>query len=604
STNPEAARIAGQTFAAGTVVACDLTGNTAINSTDAITFAIDPSTNLTGDSLHGSASVALAAGLASLTSTSVSIYLSGTYGLVAYNDSTGATSPPSTPVTVSPAPFSTLKWTLISTWPDGSNVIPAVKAQIADVYGNVRTACPAGSATLGLGVDPGGTLFGTLTTGNTNCTYIWSAVGIDVAATTPGFRLSATTADLFCAGDTATCTSMSPSFTVAAAPGISLQHAIDLVDMPITSAAGTTSAQMTRTKFSPSDYGGTATYTFELVGTYTLPSGSAIYSLRDAAGTVVASTGFVANTLQKTRISAVVTFAGEPGDLRVWIPGTTPAGAATLYSAKLIVKQSGALETKISVPLTNASEASSTQSNIVTSPVDSTGSSFYAQGDPNNYSYWEYNSAMWDRIPAGGVEFEALAGSTIGGNISVTLWDATDGVVVPGTDLLFGGTVPRVNSVKFDPSLLVDGHYYETRIKARSGTARLYSAKLKISAVDLNRYTAYWRVGRYQSTTGALVSEQSRTGFDFSFSPLATAEFECTGYSPTAGQTANLVEFSLTDSGGTALVVPSSPLAFGATKSIRRSPSLTLNAGLIRYGSSISGSGLLHANSCLLRISK
>ncbi|MCC7405707.1 MAG: hypothetical protein IT288_15010, partial [Bdellovibrionales bacterium] len=610
--DPETARTAGQVFTTGGVVACDAVGNTATNSTDTIVFDIDDANNPTGDTLHGTVSTTLSSGVANLSSVSASIYLVGTgYKLLATDSQTSATtSTASGSVDVSAATWTQMVFTqLPTTWPDNVNAVPSVKAQVGDAYGNLRTSGCSGAATLSLASNPGGTLNGTLSGSRSGCTYTWADVRIDVASTLSGFTLSAITANSLCNSGSSTCTGTSASFSVTTSAGVDLEHAIELLDVPVYSRTNATTTNMSRIGSYPGSYAGTVTYNWEAVATNTHASNSYSLYLRGNDNVDYATITVPANTTAKTRFNT--SFTAPPSSvtsLRIRFQATAVNGNVTAWSSRMVLNQTNAFATKLYVPLMNSLDSTSIVANSTTAPIDSTTSTTATQGDSNYYALWEYDSSLFDQIPTSGVQLQVLISSDGTGTAYASLWDKTDNVQIGSETSITSATI-SMKTLTYDPSQLTTGHDYEVRIRSSVGTspARIWKAGLWITLYNLTKFATYWRVSPFMTSTDATyISENARTRVDTAEFSSPVATFECSGASPTGSQTIDLVHFGTSDSGtGSPTVITSSALTMSTTKDIMRSASLTLPSGYNQYLARINGSsGTSNINMCRLIISK
>jgi hypothetical protein len=618
ATNPNTTRTAGQTFTSGGIVACDAVGNTATNSTDSITFEIDDANNPTGDDLHGTTSANLSSGVATLASTTSSIYLaSGTaYKLVATDDVTGATTATASGgVTVSAAAWTTMVFVnLTPTWPKNVNVIPPVQAQVGDAYGNLRTSGCSGNATLSLSTNPGGagTFSGTTSVSQTGCIYTWSAVKIDVASTTSGFKLTAATANNLCNSSTTTCSGQSSAFSVSTAPGLNLVHAFDLADIAVgcRSGTGNQTAAFTYVPFDPNWFSGTVTYTLEFVASNSDGAARSVRLANSAGGTADVAAISVANGTSLTRFTGAITPTAGITSYRLNLDRCTTANALKVHSARIIVTQASnnAYATAVHVPLISALNTSVQTANLATSPADSTTSTTATQGAPEVYQIWHYDASRFNALASSGalMFYADFNSSSTSGTAYVELFDKTDDVLVTGTTLTRAATTATlVKTGWLDSSVLVDGHDYEVRIRISNSAyaARIHKAGLLLKIESMSKFATYWRVAPYISSVATGLNDYQRTNFDKANFSSPSVSFDCSGYNSASGLSVQLASLGNTNSGGTVSGVGGSSLTFTGTKGRQSATGLTLPAGAQSYGVNFTGSpGSLKLSGCYLII--
>jgi hypothetical protein len=625
-TMPNSSRLAGQNFDAGGVIACDSFGNTATNSTNVVEFSIvdtDINPNPTNDYIHGVDSGQLVNGVLTFSMISASIYKAASnYYLIATDLATGVQSPMSSVIAISPNTWTRLQFlTVASTWPNGVNVVPEVIAQVADDYGNLRTSGCSGNATISLAANPGGagTLDGTVTVGQLNCVYKWTAVRVSVAATTSGFQLSAQTDTAICNGNTTTCmgTNEEP-FTVTTDPGLNLVHAFDLTDTAIGCIAkngnGAQVVPFTVTPFNPSWFSGTTTYQLEVVVSNDTTSSNRAITLSNSSGTTGDALSIaIGSSVQRMRYVSTLTPTSGITDyrLRMSVCGSNTANVFRVHSARVLVTQSNnnAYATTLHIPLIQAPVAQVESANTTANPVDSTTSTVATQGTPANHSIWEYDSTLFNRItPSSGVKFYAiLSSATAAGTAYAELWNKTTNSLVSGTTVTASGkTTPSLVETPWLPaSTLTTGHDYEVRIRTNSpeAAAKIHKAGLLLKVESMTKYATYWRVSPTISATTTATYDQLRTNFDQArFSP-STVSFECTGSSN--GPTVDLVSFGNTNSLGTATAVSGSTISLPSSKDLLRTTGLTLPTGANSYGVRTNAtSGTVDVSGCRIVIAK
>lgn len=185
-------------------------------------------------------------------------------------------------------------------------------------------------------------------------------------------------------------------------------------------------------------------------------------------------------------------------------------------------------------------------------------------------------------------EISAIMNNTGGGTTYLTLWNRTDNVQVTGAEISTSNSYPTLvrGSFEIGATGFSDLKDYEFRLKASSGTANVWSAKLFIRLKNLTKAMTYNRVSKfgYAALSSAAATTANRflyTAADYS-SPVAA--WEITGVEDTNGtNNFSLYNVTTTDSGTTGTSVAGTGVDVNTTTKTRQRVSSVSLVNTNRY---------------------
>lgn len=292
-----------------------------------------------------------------------------------------------------------------------------------------------------------------------------------------------------------------------------------------------------------SSTGGTKSWFFEATCTNSDTAARSFSLIKQGSGATFASVSIPAGTTSPTRVRAA--FSATPGaaDDGVYTlkSAAVTSGNLTCNSARVLVRQTRATQTKIYVPLisgpmdTSVAGLSSV-SNVVTSGASTyngtvdgntasarfmapiTTSTTPGQGtgsQPDVFSVWKKVSGVWNNgsthvqlVPVFDLEVNA-ANTTLSQGAKVGLYYGSTGLGVQSLGTAntnsflyttFGGVQIQNSSIPADTALTV-------KVAAASGTSAgtpvIYKAGLWVHLTALTSAEVYYQVGRYTGTVAA-----------------------------------------------------------------------------------------------------
>jgi hypothetical protein len=284
--------------------------------------------------------------------------------------------------------------------------------------------------------------------------------------------------------------------------------------------------------------------------------------------------------MQRFRVSFTPTTGADT--YRIRMPAAT---ASTLYvhSARIIVEQTAATDTKIYIPLVS-SDVSLDNGGDFSAAAVSTTTLAYAS-DSSSMSWWTRNDAAYDAIATSNAwTFEVVGSIGNGADTgTVTLFNRT--TTQPVSVLTFtGSTSVTLSSNTFSSTQLnfTNGQTYDVRYLTSNAASpvRVYKAGLWLKLKYLRSAEILFRVGaRFSTTTAAAVDLlDNRTMWESTKWSNPTTYFQ-TVATNTMSSTA-LYTDGVNDSGTSSLsFIAGSSLAHGASQSIQRSAAVTLTDG-------------------------
>jgi hypothetical protein len=302
--------------------------------------------------------------------------------------------------------------------------------------------------------------------------------------------------------------------------GINLEVPIDMIGKALSSGTAMMTFSRTRTSLDTTAYiAETNEYFFEVIATNTNTTNSYQVSLyNNATLLAVGSTITIpANTTTPRRFRVQFTPTAGANDYRIRLAATAIANQLTVYSAKMIVKQTAAVATRLYIPLvghTNTGAINTDANDDATAIVTSvgTGSPTPNQGLPTNRSdyfyHWERNDSYFDRYHGATPWTLETVSSTNANNqaITVTLFNKTTNTAVAGASTANSKTTLDMLQTNFATSAtnFTNGHKFEVRINT-TGTqtqrlVRLHKAGLWVNLKYLKKAEVVRRIAMHEAT--------------------------------------------------------------------------------------------------------
>lgn len=352
-----------------------------------------------------------------------------------------------------------------------------------------------------------------------------------------------------------------PSAAVSGEPRLNLVVPIEMFDAPVTSpTSGPAPLARTRTYLNPADYtGSVVTYYLEYVASNT--NTSADYNVWVYEnGSLGATHSVPRGTMTPRRF--VHTFSPSTGNAagnyyELKVQNTAVAGQLTIYSARILVQQTGAIKTKVYIPLSSVSSDSmggaidtgtsvaasyvraTTLSNLPGFPVWKKDSGAYNLSTDTSASNWTFDVTLLGDSTAG-TTYASLFNREANSNVSASQ------VSYP----LAANEVKRVtaaipnNAAGFADSSDNTGAGYEVRAKSSvTGVdAIILKAGIWVTIDDVSKAQVVYRVGKkiaYTTGTnpGYANDQTSRTQMSLANFSNPKVYFEVSGKIGAAGVT-------------------------------------------------------------------
>lgn len=249
----------------------------------------------------------------------------------------------------------------------------------------------------------------------------------------------------------------------------------------------------TRTSLNTGDYDGIITYSFEVIATNT-DTATRNVSLVDSNGVQVASIGVPAGTSNPTRLRTFFAPTVGSQNYRVQTDGSSAANLLSAFDARILVKQVGATQSKLYVPLISQYDSVASNSDNSAGALDSTvQGGVYGQHDVHFYSMWKKNDSAFVQLAgANPFTFEAVISTSVAGSTTgyVSLFNASTNAQVSATELSTTAAAPTLVSVSFSDlaANFTDLKNMEVRIRNDSGftdNAYIYRSGLWIKLANL-----------------------------------------------------------------------------------------------------------------------
>jgi hypothetical protein len=298
--------------------------------------------------------------------------------------------------------------------------------------------------------------------------------------------------------------------------GINIMVPIEMIDRGLASSTSSIIFNRSLTTLNPADYVSESnTYYFEVVAENINPSVSYTVQLVDSNNNVISdSTITVPQASAPRRLRRIWTPNSTDDTYRIQLSATASSSQLRVHSAKILVAQQKAVETKIYFPLAGGDVTGDTNVDTSASITSTTGTSF---GQPNNtnFYHWVRNDSAYDAIAADNpwtLETVMSTSSTLG-TASAALFDKGNNAQISGASLSVTGTTAMVlSSVSFpsNASGFNDSDTLELRIRSNSAsyTARLFKAGLWLKLKYLKKLELFQRLSnRRSSTVGATIPD-------------------------------------------------------------------------------------------------
>jgi len=367
---------------------------------------------------------------------------------------------------------------------------------------------------------------------------------------------------------------------------------IEMLEYGIASATtGPTTFLRTQVILNPSDYDG-ATYYFEANAfnsnsstDYTLQlmyyNGSSWTAVTNG-GLSLTHTGN--STVYRRRTGVAWTPQAGATQYAVQLPATASANQVKVYSARIIIVQSGATKTRIQIPLISYTYSTTSNSDAIgTVRADSRAATSYSEGTTTYSSWFQYVAANWSTLSgASAASFEAvIASSSTSYTATAAMFDTANYNTPIGALSGTTATTWTVQNTDFNPSSLSDGHFYRYGIKesSASGTCDIARAALYLRITSAALCEVWARVAKEESGTAAIeVLQQLWYNQQSSYSTLATTYLQAKGISNNNSVNIQLNDQGTNDYGGaTSEVTPG--LNFNSASEVCSRTAVTLTDG-------------------------
>lgn len=367
-------------------------------------------------------------------------------------------------------------------------------------------------------------------------------------------------------------------------PGMNIMVPIELMDRGLASA--TTAAIFNRTIYPlvTTDYVATSnTYYFEIMATNTNATIDYSVDLLGNGNALLGSVTVPKSTTVATRFrSLAIPMPAGANSLKIRMNASAVASQVTVQTAKLLIKQVGATETKLWLPLTAFDQTGSVatvlapifQSTVVTPAANAT----YAMK-------WNRQDSKYVELDSSAYKFEALMATNNAANTAtVSLHNTTDNVAVAGSTINVLGTTYQWGSAALtDSASFLNNKSYELRLKVdvAARIAYVFKAGISIKLTNLSKAEILNRLYlRRAGTTSALLTGGRIKWEESDYAHPKT--YVDTYGSVTVGGSASreLDDLGTSDSAtATPLVVADSVILAEEAISLKRSPELFLTDG-------------------------
>lgn len=369
---------------------------------------------------------------------------------------------------------------------------------------------------------------------------------------------------------------------------MNIQVPVELVDQSLSSADVPTTFERTLTTLDTSHYDGTVVYEFEIVAT-NQDTFSRNIELVNASGAVVATIIVPSATTDRTRLRSVFTPTAGPNRYRVRVAGTTSSGLLEVATGRILITQTAASKTAIYVPL--LSSAAGAYIGDESGPVSLTTATTYQPLMHANI-YRRQAAKYAQLISQNPWLLETLvsaSGTAVG---AVALYNTNLAAHVDDTESIFAGTGVQMSLAPFQEGVTgfsSSNENQEFQVSIRcldncdDGQVQLYKAGLWVRLENLDKAQVIFRTSLGATPPGSTNYDHQRTLFNLSLFSNPVSYFQATATILAGMDTGSIFlnTNGANDSGLTGLlpVVNSTLSVTSNTKSLLRSPAITLNSG-------------------------
>lgn len=290
----------------------------------------------------------------------------------------------------------------------------------------------------------------------------------------------------------------------------------------------------TYTQLDAADFDGSPSFYFEVVAKNANTSTNYDVTLRDVTNAAdKASLPVTKNTggnIARYRSSAFSPAAGA-NVYAVSLPQTASTSQLYVYSARLIVVQSGATKTVVDFPLARKGEADASTGNTNAVCIDRTSGTTYGQPTTARFARFLKTAANWATVSGCALD-AVVASNSAAATGYVGLCDVDNGnALVTGAQISSAGTSVAHAYQTFSWADMTDGHQFEAFVKSDNASYYGYisRASLRIFLSDLQKGELFDAVGMYWSGTAATAQYGCRHLMELGSISGAHAYYENTG---------------------------------------------------------------------------
>ena len=279
---------------------------------------------------------------------------------------------------------------------------------------------------------------------------------------------------------------------------MNLQVPIELTDQTMASAMTTNYAfERSQTYLDPNAYNGTITMDLEVVA-QNADSQAHLVSLVDSFGVSQGSVSIPPNLNVPKRIRASIANLTSTDVYRIELEGTPNAGDLQVWSAKLLITQTGASKTKIYIPM--MSLYASPNSADTNSKIASNQSNAYI-ALANSVIYKRDTSVFSNLEPSNPWEMEAVVSVGTGDTGVLGLYNTTQGAVVNDSETEITETTPTLTNISLEEGVTNfgstnEGNEFQISVRC-SGTCNqgvaIYKAGIWVSLSQLSKAEVFFR---------------------------------------------------------------------------------------------------------------
>ena len=375
------------------------------------------------------------------------------------------------------------------------------------------------------------------------------------------------------------------------APGVNLEVPIELLDVGASSQTGPLTFSRSRTSLNTSDYDGVVSFSFEVITTNNSTATKNIY-LVDSSGTALANVVVPPGTSVPTRMRVGFNPTIGANDYRIKLDGTINLDELNAYVARILVKQVGATQTKIYVPMTGGYAANAIDTDDSTAASDGSiyGTGIYNQNASYYFSLWKKNNSAFSQLaPANPYTFEAVLSTSTANSTtaSASLFNYTTGNQIFASEVTTTSASPSLVSISFSDSAANFANLDDIEVRVKNSGANsgswIYRSGIWIKLTNLTHAEVYYRYSKliWLNSSHQLQYQWNMVLLDKSLFDSPMIYNEGSGYvtALTTPCMTDIFDIGLNDSGTTGSSTNSS-IAFTQTKRLRqRSAPLILNSG-------------------------